>query len=484
KPVLSETYGIAVYQEQALQIANVMAGYSLGEADILRRAIGKKKKSLMFKEKIKFIKQSRAKGYTKEIADRVWGYIEKFAGYGFNKAHATAYAMIAYQTAYLKVNYPVEFMAALLTAESNNKDKIPVAVEEAKRLGIKVYPPDINQSDVGFIIFKDKASLNSKAIRFGFTAIKNVGVAAIEAILVERRKRQFSCLTDFCERVDQQKVNKKVLESLIQVGAFDAFAKRSQMLLSLELLRQQAADSQKTKNSPQVSLFKTNEPSGGVVKDNLADSEEFNKTDLLNFEKQLLGFYLTDHPLAKSMEQIKKLVSHRVADLDPDTLINQTVTIGGVIKNLKIIITKKGNKEMAFANLDDNSGTVELVIFPKIFAATKSIWINDQPVLVTGKVDYKDRLAVIVDNAIQPAEADQPAPQTSAKPSTHTIYLNQDTPKDVLVSLNQLFQVNPGNDQIIIQLKNGTDVKKIDLPYTINFASIKGAIDELLKNYQ
>jgi len=467
KPVLAETYGIAVYQEQALQIANVMAGYSLGEADILRRAIGKKKRSIMTKEKGKFIKKAKAKGYSQVIAERVWGYIDKFAGYGFNKAHATAYAMIAYQTAYMKAHYPVEFMAALLTAESSNKDKIPIAVEEAKRMRIKIIPPDINKSQVGFSIIKDQQSLDNKAIIFGLSAIKNVGEAAIEAILAARKGKQFSCLTDFCQRVDQQKVNKKVLESLIQVGAFDSFGKRSQLLLSLESIRQKAYERQKDKNNPQVSLF-GEEQSDLAAVDILTETEEFNRTELLNFEKQLLGFYLTEHPLAKVMNQIRQQVSVSIAELNPEVHLGQTLTLGGVIKNLKVIFTKRNNHEMAFATLDDNTGTIELVIFPKLFAATKTIWVNDQPVLVTGRVDFKERMALIVDTAVRPGE-------TSTR--VKTITLPKSATKTDLENLYRLLKNSPGEDQIVIVVAgNGQKEKKINLPFTVNYNLIKDKI--------
>jgi len=485
KPVLEETYGIAVYQEQALQIANVMAGYSLGEADILRRAIGKKKRSIMLKEKEKFINQAKQKGYTQEIAEKVWSYIDKFAGYGFNKAHATAYAMIAYQTAYMKANYPVEFMTALLSAEAHNKDKIPIAVEEAKRMKIRVLPPDINESLTDFNIVKDKHSLDNKAIRFGLSAIKNVGKAAISAILSSRKKKKFASLTDFCRRVNQQKVNKKVFESLIQVGAFDRYGKRSQLLLGLEAIRQKAAVHQKQLNSPQVALFtsKTDNPHH-APQDILPEAKEFQKSDLLSFEKQLLGFYLTDHPLAESMKQIKNLSSHQISDLDPYVHLNQTITIGGMIKRVKKIITKKSNREMTFATLDDETGNLDLVVFPSIYQNTKNLWLNDQPVLVTGKVDSKeDRLSLIVETAIQPGTSEL-AQSTSKSSRIIKLLIKQTSPKSDLVKINQLLQANPGNDKVIIQLQNGPSSKIIPLPYTVNFTSIKKQIATILKKHQ
>ncbi len=483
KPVLEETYGIAVYQEQALQIANVMAGYTLGEADILRRAIGKKKRVIMAKEKSKFIKGAQKKGYSAKIAEKIWGYIEKFAGYGFNKAHATAYAMIAYQTGYLKANFPVEFMTALLTAEVNNKDKVPIAVDEAKSMGIVVLPPDINASKTGFSIEKDKQSLEGKAIRFGLTAIKNVGEAAIGTILTARIKAKFKSLTDFCERVDQQKVNKKVLESLIQVGAFDAFGKRSSLMLGLENIRIKAGANQREANSNQVSLFaKTSKSALSAPTDQLPESEEFSKIDLLSFEKQLLGFYLTDHPHAEALKKIKTLVSHHIADIDPQVHLNQTVTLGGTIRTVKPILTRKNNHEMAFATLDDDSGQIEMVIFPTLYAQTKDLWVSDQVVLVTGRVDMKNRLTLIVESALRPEET----PTAEQKPkreeqSRISLHLAKATPKAVLIKLNQLFQSNPGGQRVFLELENGGKPKVVRLPFTVEFEGVKNQVEALLK---
>ncbi|MDZ4229304.1 MAG: DNA polymerase III subunit alpha, partial [Patescibacteria group bacterium] len=484
KPVLAETYGVAVYQEQALEIANVMAGYTLGEADILRRAIGKKKRSIMTKEKSKFIKGSEKKGYSRKIAEKIWGYIDKFAGYGFNKAHATAYAMIAYQTAYLKANFPVEFMTALLTAEVNNKDKVPMAVDEAKTMGIVVLPPDINMSLTGFSIEADKGSLNHKAIRFGMSAIKNVGEAAITTILAARKKHRFKSLTDFCERIDQQKVNKKVLESLIQVGTFDAFGKRSSLMLGLETIRQKAGANQREANSNQVSMFAGASAPQAPVRDQLPESEEFSKIDLLSFEKQLLGFYLTDHPHGEALKKIKTLVSHHIADIDPQIHLNQSVTLGGTIRTVKPILTRKNNHEMAFATLDDDSGQIELVIFPTLYSQTKSLWQSDQVVLVTGKVDMKNRLTLIVESALKPEDTPVAAEAQTAKPGQSekiSLRLTKTTPKAVLIKINQLFQANPGPQRVFLELENGRQPKVIRLPFTVEFDSVKNQVEALLK---
>jgi len=406
--ILKETYGIAVYQEQCLQIANLMAGFSMGEADKLRRAIGKKKKSIMNKEKKKFIKGACKKGYSKKIAEKVWSYIERFASYGFNKAHSASYAMIAYQTAYMKAYYPVEFMAALLTAESgantgaSKKEKVSRAVEEAKRMGIFIFPPDINESKTWFAIEKDPHSLKGKAIRFGLAAVKNVGEAAIQAILTARNKKKFSSLTDFCSRVDVQKVNKKVLESLIQVGAFDKFGKRAPMLMGLEKIRKKAVKEKERRESGQTSLFdnSSNSAKNNPQKDKLPDVSEFEKKDLLLLEKKLLGFYLTEHPWEKLLIKIKDKIDYTLGEIDIDEIDRRKkIKIGGAIDRVKTVFTKRGNKEMAFVTLEDKSGKIDVVVFPRLFKRVKRFLSPERIVIVKGKLDSRDeRISFLAEN--------------------------------------------------------------------------------------
>ncbi|MBL7150321.1 DNA polymerase III subunit alpha [Candidatus Microgenomates bacterium] len=403
KPILEETYGIAVYQEQCLQIANVMAGYSLGEADILRRAIGKKKKKIMAKEKKKFIKGAKRKGYSEGVAGAVWRLIERFAGYGFNKSHSASYAMITYQTGYMKVNYPVEFMAALLTAEVNNNDKIAMAVEECRRTGIIIFPPNINKSYSGFTIEKEPASLERKAIRFGLSAIKNVGIAAIKEILkIRETGGEFHSLFDFCLRVDGQKANKKVLESLIEVGAMDQFGKRAAMLVSLDEIRKKAFSEQQRKVIGQTSLFENlkGNNSASVGGDKLPDIGELEKNQLLALEKKLLGFYLTENPLSAALLTIRKSVSHSLDEIASSESTGQRVKIGGIITSVRQVFTRKNNSEMAFATIQDGGEKMDLVVFPKIYSETKNLWQSDQVVLITGRVDFREEKAsVIVESA-------------------------------------------------------------------------------------
>lgn len=394
--VLAETYGIAVYQEQCMLIANKLAGYSMVEADKLRMAIGKKKPELMKKEKIKFINGCVKKGYSQSIAENIFSLIEKFVGYGFNKAHSASYALVAYQTAYMKAKYPVEFMTAVLTAESRGtsgpirEEKVAQAILECRRMDIGLLPPDINKSDVEF-------SIESKSkIRFGLSAIKNVGTAAIEVILKAREEGGiFKSFTDFANRVDLSKVNRKTLESLIKTGAFDMFGKRAQLLASYSEIVTRIHTKKGKKDEMQVSLFELDAGEESIA-DRFPDVEELSKPELLMFEKQLLGFYLTEHPLTRVLPVLERKVTNRITGLTPSRI---PVVIGGIITAVRKIITRNGGNEMAFVKIDDFTGTMELVVFPSVYERTKSYWITDRIVLVKGKVDEKDeRLSLLVDD--------------------------------------------------------------------------------------
>lgn len=411
KPILEETYGIAVYQEQCMQIANVMAGYTLAEADRFRLAIGKKKRTLMEKEKEKFIAGCQKQGYSKAVAEKVFSLIEKFVGYGFNKAHSASYAMIAYQTAYMKVHYPVEFMTAVFTAESRGSsgpvkdEKLAQAVEECRRTKISLLPPDINTSEVEFTIEEATPAIDLPSrhvgqgkIRFGLAAIKNVGEAAIQGILSSRIKDgKFKSLLDFCHRVDLQKVNRKTLESLIKAGAMDAFGKRASMLASLSKFMEESHKEQKRKLAGQTSLFADPQ----VTNDILVDIEELSRTELLAFERELLGFYLTEHPLRPVLSSLSNKISHQIGEL-AEVNTGNSVLIGGVITSVKKILTRQGNSEMAFVKLEDLTGSVEVIVFPRVYAPNKEFLILDKIILVTGKVDFKDERPMVLAEKIIP----------------------------------------------------------------------------------
>ncbi|MCR4263178.1 MAG: DNA polymerase III subunit alpha [Candidatus Roizmanbacteria bacterium] len=393
KEVLAETYGIAVYQEQCMQIASLMAGFTMAEADGLRLAMGKKKKEQMEKEKKKFITGCIAKGYSETVAHTVFSLIEKFVGYGFNKAHSASYGMISYWTAYMKAHFPVEFMTALLTAEvlgasgPIREEKLKRGIDECRRMELPVLPPDINKSTVEFSIE------NKTHIRFGLSAVKNVGTAAIETILAARSQHAFESFTDFVERVDLSKVNKKTLESLIKVGAFDDYGPRAPLLTVLPDIIAWAQRKKKQKDGPQGSLF------GEEIQDPpppLPRMEEFSKRELLNLEKELLGFYLTEHPLADKLKNLttKVQTSTDISEMPSGTAIKMS----GIVTRIKRVMTRKNNNEMLFATIEDLNGTIDAVVFPKTYAETKNFWFQDAALLISGKVDRRDdRLNILVD---------------------------------------------------------------------------------------
>lgn len=467
KSILSETYGIAVYQEQVLKIANVMAGYSLGEADILRRAMGKKSIETMKKEHKKFITQAVKQGYSESLAEKVWVFIERFAGYGFNKAHATSYAMIAYQTAYLKSHYPVEYMTALMSAESGREDKMSLSLEECRLMNIKVLSPDINRSGADFQIEADKSSLDNRAIRFGFTAIKNVGTAAIDNLLLERTGGgEFKSFTDFVMRVDNQKVNKKVLESLVKVGAFDAFGKRAVILDEIERVRTKVGKTGAEKDTNQGGLFDTLAPEAvSLVDDWQSQKDEFGSRELMEMERELLGIYLREHPSQKLVKKARSEWSVAIAELPEQK--GQKVEIAAIIKSTKTVVTKTKAQEMAFLLLSDEGGEIEAVVFPKTYALCKSILIPNAVVIVKGKVEEReDRLSFIVDS-ITPVE-DKGEGRAPVKDDPGTIRVPGGTSKPTLLALNKLLQENRGDDKVTLIFQNSHSERTLVLPFGIN----------------
>jgi DNA polymerase III subunit alpha len=491
KPILAETYGIAIYQEQVLKIANVMAGYSLGEADILRRAMGKKSIETMNKEHKKFIAQAIKLNYSESLAEKVWSFVERFAGYGFNKAHAASYAMISYQTAYLKSHYPVEYMTALMSAESGREDKMALSLEECRNMGIIVLPPDINNSDADFKIEADKKSLGGQAIRFGFTAIKNVGTAAIDNILMERTGAgEYKSFTDFIARVDTQKSNKRVLESLIKVGAFDKYGKRAVILDEIDRVRGKVGKSGAEKDSNQGGLFDNLiQEEVSIVDDWQSNKEEFGSRQLMEMERELLGIYLREHPSQKLLKKSRTEWSKPLVEL-PDYK-GQKVTVTAIIKTAKTVVTKTKQQEMAFLLLTDEAGEIEAVVFPKTYAEVKAFLIPNSVVVVKGKVDEKeDRLSFIVDSIEQIAD-DGLDPTTPGVKGSHTpgvsddpgtIHVPRGTSKATLLALNTLLQSNRGDDKVTLVFENAHDSRTLVLPFGINLTKdVQKEIAQLLQ---
>jgi len=398
QPILEETYGVLVYQEQVMLIANRLAGFSMSEADILRMAMGKKKKSLMDKGKKKFIEGAVKNGYTKTLAQNIFGFMEKFAAYGFNKPHAASYALIAYWTAYVKANYPVEFMTALLSAELQGvagalrEIKMAQALEECRRMEIKVLPPDINTSLYSF-------SIDGKAIRFGLSAIKNVGQSAIDSILEARVKGPFNGFKDFLYRVDLRRVNKKTVESLIKANAFVHFGNRATLLLVYPGLAKDAGEMKDDREKGQFGLF-TQSVSTEHLKDNFLTIDEVSEDEIFDMEKEVIGFLISKNPLKKFEALITKKATKKIGEVNESDK-NKTIIIAGLISGKKLIKTKKDNSEMAFINIFDETGSIEVVVFPRSFAKLKTIFNINSVILLKGKVNDRDgRLSVLLENAV------------------------------------------------------------------------------------
>ena len=384
EPVLKETYGVIVYQEQVLKVASDLAGYSLGKADILRKAMGKKKAEMMAEQRDEFIKGAKGTGIPEKKADRIFDLIATFARYGFNKAHSVGYAYIAYQTAYLKAHYPVEFMAATLSSEIGNSDRIVTLMEECKRMGIQVLPPDVNESVGKFKVFGDK-------IRFGLEAVKNVGESAINSIVAAReRYGKFTSIFQFCEEVDLRTVNKKAVESLICAGAFDSVHKnRAQLLAGVELAMNYGQAVQKDKLKGQTTLFDL-ESGGNLIQKEpeLLPIPEWPRSQILGKEKEMLGFYVSGHPLAKYEEELKTFSTFSTETIDA-VADGQEVILGGIIVGVKPNIDKKGN-QMAFVTLEDFLGTIEVLVFSGCYEKRRTLVRNGSMILVSGRASTRE----------------------------------------------------------------------------------------------
>ncbi|MBU0579219.1 DNA polymerase III subunit alpha [Patescibacteria group bacterium] len=487
RKILEETYGVMVYQEQILQIANKMAGYTLGEADILRQAIGKKKKKLLDENKKRFIRQSVENKYAQQVAEKVWGFIEAFANYGFNKAHAASYAMIAYQTAYLKANYPVEYMAALMSIESashsmNRDIKVAQAIEASKQMGIKILPPDINASKENFTIENHSKSLQNLAIRFGLSAVKHVGTAAITNILETRKKNneKFTSLTQFIQETEGRKVNKKTLEVLIQVGAMHQFGTRASMLENLDQTRDKATQFQSNVDG-QDNLFADIAEQVRTLEDTFPNIPEYPKQELLSFEKKYLGLFLTEHPLADSLSAVSRQASKKISEIDLSIHNEQSFIFGGVITSLKKVRTKKNNKEMAFGNLEDETGRAEFVVFPRTFTQFSNLLAQDNVILIKAKVDDQDgELKLIVEKIIAP---NQLGIRQAKINNAHEVFIPRKTNKSILEDLGKLLKKNKGDDKVVILIPNGEKPKKMLLPYGVEWSKeLEKEIQGLLNN--
>ncbi|KKP31859.1 MAG: polymerase III, alpha subunit protein [Candidatus Woesebacteria bacterium GW2011_GWE2_31_6] len=463
---LKMSYGLIVYQDDLLFCALDLAGYTWEEADKFRKAVGKKIPEEMAAQKEKFIKGIIEHGQTQKFAEKLWTLFEPFQAYGFNKAHAASYGMVAYYTSYMKANYPIEYMTALLTAESDDSDKISAAVHECRRMKINVLPPDINESDVDF-------SIVDGAIRFGLSAIKNVGNVAIQIILEARQDGPFNSFSDFINRVDARKVNKKVLESLIKVGAMQKFGKRTALLASVDEIKSKLVKPKE--NNGQSGLFSEEDSlkTSAIVNDvSFIDNTipEYTEDEIQNLERELLGFSLSGKPINELLEKLELQATHKIFELNPDEQRGKIVKVAVVVREVRKILTKKSNAEMAFVKVEDTTGILDLVVFPKIFQETKDHWVDGKPLIICGKVDSREDTTNMLVDSISLGEID----------NSIVIKIPKTIGKDELLMLKQIFQENPGDIETTLLFEK--DNRKIKPKLKIKWSdNLSKQISEILK---
>ena len=470
EPILKNTYGVAIYQEQLLQIARDIAGFTLGEADILRKAIGKKIKKLLMEQQLKFIKGSQKNGLQKTTAEKIFRFIEPFAEYGFNRAHAACYALIAFQTAYLKAHFPQEFMAALMTSEQNNLDKLSVAIAESERLNIHVLAPDINESFVNFGVVTETGN-----IRFGLAAIKNVGVGAAEAIVEERKhKGPYRKLEDFLSRLKNKILNKKVIESLSKAGALDQFAERNQLLGSIEeILKFLGITSLPKAAVPQMGLFSTEKIERKTLK--LPPIEAASKKQRLAWEKELLGMYVSEHPLS-GLEQSLRAEARPIRDIKDHQ--GSKVVVGGIITAIQKIITR-ANEAMLFATLEDTTGQTEVLVFPKILNKNQLLWRRDNIIIVYGRTNIKDGSLKVIAESAKEIVAEK---NLLSEPKL-LIKLQESAKKELLQKVKEVLLKYPGEIPVYLMIPQNGDFKEIKTKTKVaKTSSITAELEDFLGN--
>jgi len=443
KEILKTTYGVMVYQEQVMEIAKVLAGFSPGDADVLRKAMGKKLPEEMVVQREKFIDGAKKNKIEQKKAEKIFDLMANFAGYGFNKSHSAVYALIAYQTAYLKAHYPVEFMAAQLTSDMADTDKVLKYISECRDMEIEILPPDINESRKDFTVSGSK-------IRFGLAAVKNVGEAAIDVILKTREEEgQFTSIIDFCTRVDLRKVNRRVIESLIKCGAFDSMGvKRAQMMASLDKIMDISQALQRDRDNGQISIFHAmgSNGAGAVAAIELPQIEEWHEGQRLSYEKEAIGFYITGHPLEKYMKELKYLTNTDTNDIK-EKQDEAEVSIAGIVTVVREINTKKGDR-MAFATLEDLNGSLEVILFSDVYKNSISYLGGDVPVVVKGKVDKGEDSVKIIASALYPVEQAKAA-------FVNTVHIKADANRikaDSMEKIRGVFNIHTGKSPVYFHL--------------------------------
>lgn len=490
KAALENTYGVLVYQEQFMQISKDMCGFTGGQADTLRKAIGKKQRETMAKMQTAFIEgmieHSKVK---RDFAEKFWAQLEAFADYCFNKVHSACYATIAYQTAYLKAHYPEAFMAAVMTSDYDNTDRLAIEITECKHMGIKVLAPDVNESFVEFAVVPE-----TNQIRFGMAAIKNVGTGAVEEILKARQEKQFTSLEDFLARVSGKVANRKTMESLIKAGAFDRFGDRQTILHNIDLILAFASRLQKQQNSGQTDIFGNSievdqdQPSLDLV----LPAKEIDSREQLIWERELLGIYLSQHPL----ELFETILSEQTVPLNTLQIEHdgKSVSVGGSINEIREISTKSGQK-MAFVKIEDLTGEIEIILFPNSYQQTIGLWERDRVVLVRGKINAKDKhgnesgeLKIMADDAreitiqqanayeetgkkpktpkIRPPKIPKTEKLNNSQPAQERVYIRLSDTKDqdFLMSLKQTIDSHKGETEVVLVLGENNSRQAIKLP--------------------
>ncbi len=505
EPILKTTYGIAIYQEQILQIAQVFAGFSLGEADLLRRAIGKKIASELEAQREKFIQGAIKNGYSENLAITIFEkVVEPFAGYGFNKSHAAGYAVIAYETAYLKAHYPTEFMTALMSADGGNTDRVVIEIGECEEMGIQVLPPDVNESRSNFTVVEDGK------IRFGLSAIKGLGEGTIRMIIDAREANgPFKSLEDFARRVPGKLLNKKTLEALAFGGAMETLGERNQIGLNYEVISDFAKNADSNYQAGQAGLFDAFEGAATVDKLELPKVEPATTSQILKWEKEYLGLYVSSHPLAGT----KKFFEKKVIPFDQlkNKAVGKPIKVGGLLSSFKKITTKKGDM-MAILMLEDPFGRGEAVVFPKDYAKVAEKLVEDVVLFIDGTLEKrmgdvqvvaKDIKAVTLEELQKAAKAEKlwtdgekityvsrqdvedeeiaRAEEVMAVkddiPSAHQIIVNRVADKKLFADLKALFQAAPGEDSIEIVIGE----KVVPVPFKVKWQpSLQSAIDDIL----
>ena len=409
EPFLERTFGVFVYQEDIMSAAVALGGFSGPEADTLGYAIRKKKSQVLRSLKETFVERAAQRGVRPETIDAVFKAFEPFERYGFNKAHATCYGLIAYQTAYLKANYTVEYMTSVLTAFRDNAEKVAAAIAECRRMGIDVRPPDVHTSHTGFTV-------EGEAIRFGLLAVKNVGEGAIESIIKAREEGgEFRSLQDFCSRVDLRLTNRKVLESLARVGATNCFGHPAQVLLGLDDALAAGQSAQRDRVSGQFSLFDMGGDDGATLERPLPVTPETPVRERLRWEKELMGLYLSDHPMGAVAEKVGLYVTAYSGDLKDESLDGQRVVLGGIVTGVRSVITKS-KSTMAVVTLEDLQGTIEVVVFPRTYETTQASWVEGSILLVAGRVDHRgDEASLLADSVWDWDEVSEHGPEAFAR---------------------------------------------------------------------